>query len=192
MLGDDFAVRSGAAGSTPSIGRKMHRQRTVGQRVEDWPMIRLIDGTGGGGSARTLSTSAKTHVPEVTGWQWPVANMGGGTVPVVALALGPCAGLGAARGAAASHFLRHGEGPLADLRGRPSGGQSHRQRRSHNKEDSAAGRSTAATASADIAVDSEDEAFAVARKFLSYLPSSVEELAPGVPSPTIRTAARTG
>ena len=64
-------------------------------------MIRLVDGTGGGGSTRTLSTSAKTHVPEVNGWQWPVANMG--AVPVVALALGPCAGLGAAR-VAASHF----------------------------------------------------------------------------------------
>ena len=66
------------------------------------PMIRIVDGTGGGGSVRTLDTGARTYIPEVHGWstsRWPAWP----TCRWCALALGPCAGLGAAR-VAASHY----------------------------------------------------------------------------------------
>ena len=33
------------------------------------PMIRIVDGTGGGGSVRTLDTGARTYIPEVHGWE---------------------------------------------------------------------------------------------------------------------------
>ena len=65
------------------------------------PIIRMIDGTGGGGSVRTLETMGYTYVPMVPGWEHIVTNLE--TVPVVALALGPTAGLGAAR-TVASHY----------------------------------------------------------------------------------------
>src|SRR5205814_1245085 len=56
---------------------------------------RLVDGTGGGGSVKSLDTMGRTYVPFNPGWDHVVANLA--TVPVVALALGSVAGLGAAR-----------------------------------------------------------------------------------------------
>src|SRR3982751_2494194 len=58
VLGDDFTVRGGAADA--NIGKKMWLAE---QTANEWrtPIIRIIDGAGGGGSARTLSSSAKTH-----------------------------------------------------------------------------------------------------------------------------------
>src|SRR3546814_4357406 len=65
------------------------------------PLIRMIDGTGGGGSVKTLEDMGYTYIPHVPGWDEIIANLD--TVPVVALALGPTAGLGAAR-VVASHY----------------------------------------------------------------------------------------
>ena len=59
------------------------------------PMVRLVDGTGGGGSVKTLRDEGCTYVPRNPAWELVVANLG--TVPVVALGLGSVAGLGAAR-----------------------------------------------------------------------------------------------
>jgi acetyl-CoA carboxylase carboxyltransferase component len=173
ILGDDFTVRGGAADA--SIGRKM---MLAEQTANEWrmPIIRLIDGTGGGGSARTLSTSAKTHVPEVSGWQWPVANMG--TVPVVALALGPCAGLGAAR-VASSHYALMVKGLSQVFAAGPPVVKALGE--DVTKEELGGWEIHARNGVVDDAVESEDEALDHARRFLSYLPSSIDELAPRGP-----------
>src|SRR5438270_12117090 len=65
------------------------------------PLVRLVDGTGGGVSVKQFETMGFTYVPFVPGWELVVENLS--LVPVVAGALGPVAGLGAAR-VAASHF----------------------------------------------------------------------------------------
>src|SRR3546814_2881432 len=65
------------------------------------PLIRMIDGTGGGGSVKSLEDMGYTYIPHVPGWHEIIANLD--TVPVVALALGPTAGLGAAS-VVASHY----------------------------------------------------------------------------------------
>src|SRR3989442_7575360 len=65
------------------------------------PLVRLVDGTGGGGSVKQIESMGFTYVPFVPGWELVVANLS--AVPVVAAALRPVAGLGAAR-VAASHF----------------------------------------------------------------------------------------
>ncbi|CAN5227850.1 propionyl-CoA carboxylase subunit beta [soil metagenome] len=173
ILGDDFTVRGGAADA--SIGRKM---MLAEQTANEWrmPIIRLVDGTGGGGSARTLSTSAKTHVPEVSGWQWPVSNMG--TVPVVALALGPCAGLGAAR-VASCHYAVMVKGLSQIFAAGPPVVKALGE--NVTKEELGGWEIHARNGTVDEAVESEDEALACARKFLSYLPSSIDELPPRGP-----------
>jgi acetyl-CoA carboxylase carboxyltransferase component len=173
VLGDDFTIRGGAADA--SIGRKM---MLAEQWANEWrmPMVRLIDGTGGGGSARTLSTSAKTHVPEVSGWQWPVANMA--TVPVVALALGPCAGLGAAR-VASSHFSVMVKGLSQVFAAGPPVVKALGE--NLTKEQLGGWEIHCRNGVCDMAVDNEGEALAAARKFLSYLPSSIDETPPRGP-----------
>lgn len=173
VLGDDFTIRGGAADA--SIGRKM---MLAEQWANEWrmPMIRLVDGTGGGGSARTLSTSAKTHVPEVSGWQWPVANMA--TVPVVALALGPCAGLGAAR-VAASHYAVMVKGLSQVFAAGPPVVKAIGE--DVTKEELGGWEIHARNGVVDAAVETEADALAAARTFLSYLPSSIDDLAPRGP-----------
>ena len=95
---DDFTVRGGAADASISQKQIMSEQFANEYRL---PLIRLIEGTGGGGSVKSLDMDARTYIPGNPGWNWVVDNLS--TIPVIALALGPVAGLGAAR-AVTSHF----------------------------------------------------------------------------------------
>jgi acetyl-CoA carboxylase carboxyltransferase component len=95
---DDFTIRGGAADA--GISRKMVQAEKMAHELR-LPIVKMIDGTGGGGSVRTLEQIGATYIPAVPGWGDVVENLD--TVPVVALALGPTAGLGAAR-VAASHY----------------------------------------------------------------------------------------
>jgi len=80
--GDDFTVRGGAADA--SIRGKQVQSEQMANELRI-PLVRLIDGTGGGGSVKTIETMGYTYVPANPAWDWVVANMG--TVPVVALGL---------------------------------------------------------------------------------------------------------
>ncbi len=189
VAGDDFTVRGGAADAS-IITKQIAAEQMAGElRL---PLVRLIDGTGGGGSVKTLDTDpqkqsetssvgygrgSRTYVPANPGWEHVVANLA--TVPVVALALGPVAGLGAAR-AVTSHYSVMVKG-LSQLfvAGPPVvnrlGGEQV------DKESLGGSRIHTRNGAIDDEVASEDEAFARARQFLSYLPSSVHELAPRGP-----------
>ena len=89
--GDDFTVRGGAADAAIAQKQIMAEQFANEYRL---PLVRLIEGTGGGGSVKSLDMDARTYIPGNPGWDWVVKNLE--TVPVIALALGPVAGLGAA------------------------------------------------------------------------------------------------
>ena len=102
--GDDFTVRGGAADASIRGKQIMAEQMANELRL---PLVRLVDGTGGGGSVKTLETEGRTYVPANPAWDLVVANMG--TVPVVALGLGSVAGLGAAR-LVTSHYAIMVEG----------------------------------------------------------------------------------
>ena len=65
------------------------------------PIVRLVDGSGGGGSVKSLETERRSFVPFNPGWEHVVANLA--TVPVVSCCLGSVAGLGAAR-VVTSHY----------------------------------------------------------------------------------------
>ncbi len=160
---DDFTVRGGAADA--AIIRKFIMAEQMAHELR-LPMIRMIDGTGGGGSVKMLEDMGFTYVPYVPGWDHVVKNLE--TVPVVALALGPTAGLGAAR-AVASHYSVMVKGlsqiftagpavvaALGEDQDKESLGGSHIHTRNGVIDDEVA---------------SETEAFERARQFLSYLPS---------------------
>ncbi len=166
--GDDFTVRGGAADA--SIRGKQVQSEQMANELRI-PLVRLIDGTGGGGSVKTIETQGYTYVPANPAWDWVVSNMG--TVPVVALGLGSVAGLGAARLATShysvmvegiSHMFIAGPPVVARLSGPIT------------KDELGAADIHARAGAVDEVVKSEAEAFARARRFLSYLPSSVYEL----------------
>ncbi len=170
--GDDFTVRGGAADA--AIWQKMVAAEQMANEYR-LPLIRMIDGTGGGGSVKQLTSNARTYVPANPGWEWVVANLA--TVPVVALGLGPVAGLGAAR-LVTSHFSVM----VKDLSQVFVAGPPVVQRLGEDvdKEGLGGAHIHGPNGVVDAVADSEDDAIAMARRFLSYLPSSVDELPPRI------------
>src|SRR5215216_6831896 len=98
VQGDDFTVRGGAADA--AIWEKAVYAERLAHDLR-LPLVRLVDGTGGGGSVKTLEQMGFSYVPPLPGFDLVVKNLS--MAPVVAAALGPVAGLGAAR-VVCSHF----------------------------------------------------------------------------------------
>jgi acetyl-CoA carboxylase carboxyltransferase component len=171
---DDFTVRGGAGDA--ALYRKFIQAEQMAHELRV-PLIRMIDGTGGGGSVKSLDSMGHTYVPAVPGWGQIAANLD--NVPVVALALGPTAGLGAAR-VVASHYSVMVRG-LSQLF---AAGPAVAAAIGEDVDKEGLGGSDIHTRNGvvDDEVASEDEAFAAARHFLSYLPSSIDRLAERTPS----------
>ncbi len=170
--GDDFTVRGGAADG--SIAYKAGYGELMARELR-LPIVRLVDGTGGGGSVKTLEEMKRTYVPANPAWDVVVALLS--EVPVVGACMGSVAGLGAAR-VVTSHFsvMVQGTsqlfvaGPPVVERGvgevvtKEELGGSH----IHAHESGAV----------DNEVGSEDEAFDHIRRFLAYLPANVWQVPP--------------
>ena len=159
---DDFTVRGGAADA--AIHRKFAMAEQMAHELK-LPLIRMIDGTGGGGSVKMLEDMSFTYVPFVPGWEHVVENLK--TVPVVALALGPTAGLGAAR-MVASHYSIMVRGLAQIFTAGPAVVAAIGE--NLDKEELGGADIHARNGVIDDEAASEDEAFAMARAFLSYLP----------------------
>lgn len=169
VSGDDFTVRGGSADA--AIHEKLVQSEQMANELRI-PLIRLLDGSGGGGSVKTLEMAGYTYVPALVGWEWVTANLS--TVPVVALGLGPVAGLGAARLVSSHYSLllrRLGQLFAAGPSVVSAAGQSV------TKEELGGALMHAQIGSVDDLAESEQDAFARARRFLSFLPSSIDGVA---------------
>jgi acetyl-CoA carboxylase carboxyltransferase component len=171
--GDDFTVRGGAADA--SIFQKQVYAERMAHEL-GLPIVRLVDGSGGGGSVKTLETERRAFVPFNPGWEWVVDNLS--RVPVVSLCLGSVAGLGAAR-VVTSHYsvMVRGTSQLF-VAGPPVVNRLGTEE--VDKETLGGSAIHTRNGVVDDEVASEQEAFARARAFLAYLPSSTEELPPRV------------
>ncbi|MFN5881168.1 MAG: acyl-CoA carboxylase subunit beta [Burkholderiales bacterium] len=136
VVGDDFTVRGGSADASISAKPLMAEDMAGEFRL---PIVRIIEGSGGGGSVKTIETKGAANLPGgvggTRGFYMMTANLA--QVPVVA---------------------RLGQ-PLTK---QELGGTDIQTR----------------SGAIDNAVETEAEAFEQARRFLSYLPSSVHELPP--------------
>ena len=177
VCGDDFTVRGGSADATIKEKPQMSERMAHDMRL---PIVRIIEGSGGGGSVRTIETTGRANLPGGAGtssrFDLMAANLG--TVPVVALGLGSVAGLGAARLAASHYSVMTKDTSAMFVAGPPVvkgiGQDLSKQELGGWKVQTRAG-------GVDDAVDSEEEAFERARQFLSYLPSSIYEAPPRGP-----------
>ncbi len=138
--------------------------------------MRLVDGTGGGGSVKSLETMGFSYVPPLPGFEYVVENLS--RVPVVAAALGPCAGLGAAR-VALSHFsvIVRGTAQLF-VAGPPVVAAAMGE--SPDKEQLGGARAQTRAGAVDNEAADEDDALAQLRRYLSYLPGRPWEAPPVV------------
>jgi acetyl-CoA carboxylase carboxyltransferase component len=170
--GDDFTVRGGAADGTVGYKAGYAERMALELRL---PIVRLVDGTGGGGSVKSLESSRRTYVPANPAMEIMTELLS--TVPVVSAALGPVAGLGAAR-VVFSHFSVMPKGTAQLF---VAGPPVVRRGLGQEVDKEMLGSSaihTRESGAVDNEVASEDEAFAQIRRFLSYLPNSVYELPP--------------
>jgi acetyl-CoA carboxylase carboxyltransferase component len=173
VQGDDFTIRGGAADA--AIWQKMVHAERMAHDLR-LPLIRLVDGTGGGGSVKSLEQMGFTYVPFLPGMEIAVENLA--IVPVVAAALGPVAGLGAAR-VVASHFsvIVRGTGQLF-VAGPPVVAAAMGE--APDKEALGGARAQTRAGAVDNEAAGEEDAFAQIRRFLSYLPANAWELPPVV------------
>lgn len=163
VAADDFTVRGGAADAAISA-RQVHAEQMAGAlRV---PLLRLLDGTGGGGSVKSLLDLGYTYLPWNPGWDQVVANLA--AVPVISIGLGPVAGLGAAR-LAASHVAIGVRGLTQVMVAGPlvvAAGMGEQV-----DAEQLGGTAIAARAGTlDLVCGDEAQAFAAARQVLGYLP----------------------
>lgn len=173
LSGDDFTVRGGSSDAT--IPAK--RNKAEGIAVElGLPHVRLVDGMGGGGSVKAIEMAGRTYIPEVFGWETVVGHLA--VAPSVALALGSVAGLGAARVATAHYSVIVRESAQMMIAGPALVEQASLGE--HAKEELGHADIHTANGAIDDAVDTEAEAFDRAKRFLSYLPTNVDEYAPRV------------
>jgi acetyl-CoA carboxylase carboxyltransferase component len=172
IAGDDFTVRGGSADASIK-GKLMMSERMAAQyRL---PLIRLIEGSGGGGSVKTIETTGRANLPGglSDGSSMELCAINLEQVPVVALGLGSVAGLGAARLAAAHYAIMVKELSAVFVAGPPV---VERLGEPRTKQELGGWEIQLGCGAVDHAADTEDEAFEVARRFLSYLPNSVHDL----------------
>jgi acetyl-CoA carboxylase carboxyltransferase component len=167
---DDFTIKAGSSEGTIAdkwiyIERLAHQLRM--------PLVRLVDSAGG--SVKLLMQIGGTKIPEYT--NWPVNELLK-TVPVVGVALGACVGQGAIK-VLSSHFS-----VLVRDQAQVMAAGPHVVRQAYGVEidKNELGGYAAHRRSALVHNEAVDEADALeqVRRFLSYLPRSVHELAPEV------------
>jgi acetyl-CoA carboxylase carboxyltransferase component len=171
VQGDDFTIRGGAADA--AIWEKAVYAERMAHDLRI-PLVRLVDGTGGGGSVKTLEQSGFSYVPPLPGFELVVGNLA--IVPVVAAALGPVAGLGAAR-VVCSHFaVIVRDSAQLFVAGPPVVAAAMGE--SPDKEELGGARMQARAGAVDNVAADEDDALDQLRRFLSYLPANAWEAPP--------------
>lgn len=169
--GDDFTVRGGAADAAIAAkqvyGELMARELKI-------PIVRLVDGTGGGGSVRTYETMPRTYIPANPGWDTIVQMLN--EVPVIAAAMGSVAGLGAAR-VVTSHWsiMVKGTAQLF-VAGPPVVARGMGEE--VTKEELGGWQIHTQNGVVDNLAEDEEDCFRQIRRFLSYLPQNVWQLPP--------------
>ncbi len=170
--GDDFTVRGGAADAKVGDKSGYGERYALEMRL---PLIRLIDGSGGGGSVKTLEMAGYSYIPELKGFETTMKLLG--HVPVICACMGSVAGLGAVR-VTISHFsIMVKDTSQLFVAGPPvverSFGKPVEKNQLGGSQIHAHG-----SGAVDNEVESETEVFTQIRQFLSYLPQNVWQIPP--------------
>ncbi|HEX6032120.1 MAG TPA: carboxyl transferase domain-containing protein [Tepidiformaceae bacterium] len=167
--GDDFTVRGGAGDA--SIGGKQGYAEKMARELR-MPIVRLVDGTGGGGSVRSLTDIGRTYVPANPVWDTVVDMLN--EVPVVAAAMGSVAGLGAARVVTAHWSIMVKDTSQVFVAGPPVVARGMGEE--VTKEELGGAQIHYHNGVCDNLAEDEDDAFRQIRQFLIYLPQNAWEL----------------
>ncbi|MDP2920326.1 MAG: carboxyl transferase domain-containing protein [Dehalococcoidia bacterium] len=167
LSGGDFTVRGGAADA--AVGNKSaYAEKTA----LEWklPYIRLLDATGG--SVRTFEQIGRTYIPGGPGANHAPLLLN--TVPVVSIVLGSVAGLPAVQACLAHFNIMVKKTTQVFVAGPPV----VKAALGYDIPKEELGSEEVAVNSGviDNVAESEDEAFNLVRRFLSYLPRNIDEI----------------
>jgi acetyl/propionyl-CoA carboxylase alpha subunit/acetyl-CoA carboxylase carboxyltransferase component len=197
VCADDFTSRGGHADGAIATKSRYLDQLSVELKA---PSLRLLDGSSGGGSVAAMvpeqkkqgESRAEESSGHITAGRPRVAGSGGSflpghlgssqyaeqlaTVPVVNLLLGSVVGIGAAKAVLGHFSVMVRDIAQLFVAGPPV--VRHAMGYDVSKEDLGDWRIHCTNGSVDNLADSEEDAMGQARRFLSYLPSSVYEAPP--------------
>src|SRR5688572_11445856 len=162
VTSDDFTVRGG---SSDGGLKDKHIRAEMMARDLRLPMVRLVDGTGGGGSVSSIEIEGHAKCPALAGWGVYVQNLS--VVPVVGLALGSTAGWGAAKAATSHYSVMVKDTSQVFIAGPPV---VNRLGYDYDKNELGGSEIHTRNGTIDDEAQSEAEAFALTKRFLSYLP----------------------
>jgi acetyl-CoA carboxylase carboxyltransferase component/biotin carboxyl carrier protein len=201
VCADDFTSRGGHADGAISAKSGYLDRLSIELRV---PAVRMLDGSSGGGSVAAMVPAQKkegeSHALESSGAikaGRPRVTGGGGsflpghlgstmfteqlaTVPVVNMLLGSVVGIGAAKAVLGHFSVMVRDIAQLFVAGPPV--VSHAMGYDISKEDLGDWRIHCKNGSVDNLAETEEEAAAMVKRFLSYLPSSVYEVPPVLPA----------
>jgi len=173
----DFTVRGGSAGGTHGgLGHELRPN----ERAAEWqvPLVRLLDAAGG--SVRSFEEIGRTYLPDGNVWS-AVDTRLLNQVPVVSAVMGSVAGLPAVN-ACMAHWNVMVEGTSQLFPGGPPVVKAARGQDITKEELGGPHIHTEVSGCVDNLARDEQDALDQIRRFLSYLPSSVHEIAPSAPS----------
>ncbi|MDP6690342.1 MAG: carboxyl transferase domain-containing protein [Alphaproteobacteria bacterium] len=200
VCADDFTSRGGHADG--AIGSKSRHLDKLSLELQA-PSIRLLDGSSGGGSVATMvpqqqksgDSEAEESAGAITAGRPRVTGGGGSflpgelgselyteqlsTVPVVNMLLGSVVGIGAAKAVLGHFSVMVRDISQLFVAGPPV--VSHAMGYDITKEELGDWRIHCTNGSVDNLAESEEDAAAQTRRFLSYLPSSAYETPPVLP-----------
>ena len=99
LTADDFSVRAGHADGSVGLKTKFGEKLALKLKI---PVVKLVDGSSGGGSVTTITKNGYAYLPHTTILFDAVRQLNMG-IPNLGAAVGPAIGLGAAR-VVSTHF----------------------------------------------------------------------------------------
>ncbi|WP_219416505.1 acyl-CoA carboxylase subunit beta [Pseudonocardia nigra] len=173
ISGGDFTVRGGSAGGAHgALGAEL----AANERALQWrlPYVRLLDAVGG--SVRSFEELGRTYLPDGNIWSTVDVELLN-TVPVVSAVMGSVAGLPAVN-ACLAHWNVMVRGTAQLFPGGPPVVKAALGYDISKEELGGAQVHAGHSGVIDNLAETEKDALAQVRRFLSYLPASVDELPP--------------
>jgi acetyl-CoA carboxylase carboxyltransferase component len=172
---DDFTIRAGHADGAIWAKSIYMEKLAVALKL---PIVKLVDGSSGGGSVSTIKTTGFSYVPPFNGMDWINKQLNGG-IPNLGAVLGPAIGLGAARVVSCHFSVMAGDiGSLFNAGPKVVEGATFEEGLSLADLGGPAVHCTNGTI--DNLAANEVEAFEQLRTVLSYLPNSGTRIPPSV------------
>lgn len=172
---DDFSIRAGHADGALMEKTVYMEKLAIALRL---PIVKLVDGSSGGGSVTTIRTAGYSYIPPMPSFSHVVAQLNLG-IPNLGAVLGPAIGLGAAR-VVACHFsvMAQDVGALFNAGPKVVAGATFEEGLSFG--DLGGPEMHCTNGTIDNLARDEEECFEQLRRVLTYLPNSGASLPPSV------------